>query len=36
VAAALCGLPWVLRHRRVLPRHVETALRLLDPERERA
>jgi len=33
---ALCGLPWVLRHRRVLPRHVETALRLLDPERERA
>ena len=36
VVAALCGLPWVLRHRRVLPRHVETALPLLDPERERA
>jgi hypothetical protein len=26
VGAALIGLPWVVRRRRVMPRHVETAL----------
>ncbi len=35
LAAALAGLPWVLRHRRVLPPHVEAALHRLDPERGR-
>lgn len=30
---ALRGLPWALRHRRVLPRRVEEDLRLLDSER---
>jgi GT2 family glycosyltransferase len=38
LAAALAGLPWVLRHRRVLPPHVEQWFRLLEhcslPERE--
>jgi hypothetical protein len=32
-AAALAGLPWVLRHRQVLPDAVERNLRLLDPPR---
>jgi hypothetical protein len=27
---AMCGLPWVLRRRRVLPADVEQALRLLE------
>ena len=27
---AVAGIPWVLRHRRVLPAHVEAGLRLLD------
>jgi GT2 family glycosyltransferase len=30
VAWALAGLPWVIRERRVVPGHVEAALRLLD------
>jgi GT2 family glycosyltransferase len=30
LGAALCGLPWVLRERRVVPAHVEAWLRLLD------
>ncbi|SEG65721.1 Glycosyltransferase, GT2 family [Thermomonospora echinospora] len=34
VAAALAGLPWVLRERQVVPDHVERALRLLEePQR---
>jgi GT2 family glycosyltransferase len=34
VAAALAGLPWVLRERRVVPDHVERGLRLLEePQR---
>jgi GT2 family glycosyltransferase len=32
-AAALTGLPWVLRERRVVPGHVEAGLRLLDARR---
>jgi N-acetylglucosaminyl-diphospho-decaprenol L-rhamnosyltransferase len=32
-AAALAGLPWVLRERRPLPAHVEAAIRLLDQPR---
>ncbi len=32
-AAAVAGLPWVLRHRRVLPDRVERGLRLLDDPR---
>jgi GT2 family glycosyltransferase len=32
-AAALAGLPWVLRHRRVVPPAVEAGLRLLDRAR---
>jgi GT2 family glycosyltransferase len=32
-AAALAGLPWVLRERRPLPAHVESAIRLLDAPR---
>ena len=31
--AALAGLPWVLRERRVVPRDVEDRLRLLDARR---
>ncbi len=30
LAQAIAGLPWVLRHRRVVPLHVEQWLRLLD------
>jgi hypothetical protein len=30
-AAAVAGLPWVLRHRRVVPDAVERCFRLLDP-----
>jgi GT2 family glycosyltransferase len=30
VVSAVLGLPWVLRRRRVLPQHVETALQLLE------
>lgn len=30
VAAAVCGLPWVIRERRPVPDHVELALRLLE------
>jgi GT2 family glycosyltransferase len=30
LAAAFAGLPWVLRERRVVPRHVEDGLRLLE------
>jgi hypothetical protein len=30
-AAALACLPWVLRHRRVVPDAVERSFRLLDP-----
>ncbi|REF01080.1 glycosyltransferase family 2 protein [Thermomonospora umbrina] len=34
VGAALAGLPWVLRERRVVPEHVERGLRLLEePQR---
>ncbi len=33
VLAALVGVPWVLRHRRVLPPHVEAAMDLLDARR---
>ncbi|MCW2901246.1 MAG: wbbL1 [Streptosporangiaceae bacterium] len=34
VAAALAGLPWVVRERRVVPAHVEQGLRLLEePQR---
>ncbi len=34
VARAVAGLPWVMRHRRVVPGHVEAALRLLEaPQR---
>jgi GT2 family glycosyltransferase len=33
LAAALAGLPWVLRQRRVLPRRVEQGLRLLEGSR---
>jgi GT2 family glycosyltransferase len=32
-AAALAGLPWVLRERRPLPAHVESMIRLLDEPR---
>lgn len=35
VVAALCGLPWVLRHRRVVPLHIEEGLRRLDAYAER-
>lgn len=31
---ALCGLPWTLRRRRVLPGSIEQALRLLEHDRE--
>jgi GT2 family glycosyltransferase len=30
-AAAVAGLPWVLRHRRVVPEPIERSFRLLDP-----
>lgn len=33
VAEAVRGLPWVLRERRAVPRHVERAVRLLDAPR---
>lgn len=36
VAAALAGLPWVLRERRVVPRHVETRLALLEQAQRRS
>jgi GT2 family glycosyltransferase len=32
LAEATCGLPWVLRERRVIPPHLEAQLRLLDQD----
>jgi hypothetical protein len=34
LAAALAGLPWALRHRRVVPPVVEVGLRLIEMSRE--
>lgn len=36
VMAALGGMPWVLRNRRVIPAHVEAALHALDPRQGHA
>jgi GT2 family glycosyltransferase len=33
LTSAVAGLPWVLRHRRVIPPHVEHGLRLLEQQR---
>jgi hypothetical protein len=35
-AEALAGLPWVVRHRRVVPGPVECRLRLLDATQRRS
>jgi GT2 family glycosyltransferase len=36
VLAALFGLPWILRHRNVVPKHIEAALELLDVQKRRS